>query len=79
MKQQFEKRIKTLSLHMTGFFAPDAVASRLQPRGSLRNELLQYVQGNVDYAIQYLQEHLPDARLLPILKALTCCGSTAAA
>ena len=25
MKQQFEKRIKTLSLHMTGFFAPDAV------------------------------------------------------
>lgn len=62
MKQQFEKRIKTLSLHMTGFFAPDAVQAAYNHGEAWLDELLQYVQGNVDYAIQYLQEHLPEVR-----------------
>lgn len=59
IKKLFDARIKTLSLHMTGYFAPDAVVAAYEHGDAWLDELLQYVQGNVEYAQQYFHEHLP--------------------
>lgn len=62
MKQLFENRIKTLSLHMTGYFAQAAVCAAYDEGEQWLDELLAYVQQNADYAIRYFQEHLPQVR-----------------
>lgn len=59
MKRQFDQRIKTLSLHMTGFFAADALSAAYDEGEPWLDELLAYVQGNVEFAEQYFREHLP--------------------
>src|SRR5690606_9578812 len=50
---------KTLSLHMTGFFAADALSAAYDEGEPWLDELLAYVQGNVEFAEQYFREHLP--------------------
>lgn len=62
MKQAFDQRIKTLSLHMSSFFGPLAMQAAYEHGEAWLDELLQYVQGNVDYAIQYFAEHLPQIK-----------------
>lgn len=60
MKRRFEHRIKTLSLHMMHFFNNDAIIAAYTEGGPWLDEMLQYVSGNIDYAIEYLAEHLPE-------------------
>jgi len=59
MKRMFYNRIKTLSLHMTHFFVPDAITAVYNEGDEWLDQLLLYVQGNVDFAIAYLKKHLP--------------------
>jgi cystathionine beta-lyase len=64
IKQLFDARIKTLSLHMTGFFTPDAVCAAYEHGDAWLDELLDYIQGNVEYAERYFREHLPAIRVI---------------
>lgn len=60
LKQKFDYRLKTLSLHMTAFFTPDMVEAAYRHGGEWLDQMLDYVQGNVDYAIRYMAEQLPE-------------------
>jgi len=59
LKRKFDQRLKTLSLHMAGFFAPEAVEAAYNEGGEWLDQLVEYISGNVEYAVSYLSEHLP--------------------
>lgn len=59
MKRKLDHRIKALSLHMTGFFTPDLLTSVYNESEWWLDELMAYLKGNMDYAIGYLERHLP--------------------
>jgi cysteine-S-conjugate beta-lyase len=61
-KRAFDYRVKALSLHMMHFFTPDAVTAAYNDGEEWLDELLIYLKGNVDYAIEYLQRTLPEVR-----------------
>ncbi|GAB7056804.1 MULTISPECIES: MalY/PatB family protein [unclassified Paenibacillus] len=62
MKRKFDYRVKALSLHMTNFFTHEAVMAAYNEGEAWLDELIEYVAGNVDYAIAYLAEHLPEVK-----------------
>ena len=55
----FDRRIKTLSLHMSGFFAQEAVIAAYNSGEEWLDELLLYIKGNVDFAVGYISRHIP--------------------
>ncbi|GGF94742.1 MalY/PatB family protein [Paenibacillus abyssi] len=60
LKRRFDYRLKALSLHMMHFFNNEAITAAYTEGGQWLDEMLQYLQGNVDYALSYLAEHLPE-------------------
>ncbi|RXZ83320.1 pyridoxal phosphate-dependent aminotransferase [Paenibacillaceae bacterium] len=60
LKQTIDYRIKTLSLHMTHFFTPEAVAAAYNEGDAWLDELLVYLRGNADYAVDFLSRELPE-------------------
>ncbi|MDF2725314.1 MAG: class and aminotransferase [Paenibacillus sp.] len=62
LKRKFENRVKSLSLHMAQHFAQDAVEAAYREGAEWLDQMLEYVAGNVDYAITYLNEHLPQVK-----------------
>lgn len=64
LKRVFDYRVKTLSLHMASFFAPVATEACYNYGEEWMDELLVYLEGNLDYAIDYMKEHMP--QLTPI-------------
>nr|WP_245247431.1 MULTISPECIES: MalY/PatB family protein [unclassified Paenibacillus] len=62
MKRKFDYRVKTLSLHMTNFFTHEAVMAAYNEGEAWLDQLIEYTAGNVDYAIAYLAEHLPEVK-----------------
>lgn len=62
LKRKFDYRLKTLSLHMMHFFNVDAVSAAYNEGEAWLDELKIYLQGNVDYAIRYLNEELPEVK-----------------
>lgn len=61
IKRKFDLKLKSLSLHMASFFAPDAVKAAYNEGEEWLDGLLAYLDGNVAYATGYLKEHLPKA------------------
>ncbi|TVY08462.1 MalY/PatB family protein [Paenibacillus cremeus] len=61
-KRTFDKRLKTLSLHMTNFFVPCAVEAAFNEGDAWLDELIPYIYGNMEYASNYLSEHLPEVK-----------------
>lgn len=49
---------------MASFFAQGAVEAAYNDGEEWLDELLEYVSGNVDYAISYLSEHLPQVQVM---------------
>ncbi|AIQ12379.1 MalY/PatB family protein [Paenibacillus durus] len=64
MKHKFETRIKTLSLHMASFFAQDAVEAAYNEGDEWVDELITYINGNIDYAVSYLAQYLPQVKVM---------------
>lgn len=64
LKRKFENRIKTLSLHMASHFAQDAVEAAYREGDAWLDAMLAYVADNIDYAIEYFAEHLPEVKPL---------------
>ncbi len=59
LRSRLEKRLKTLSLHMAQHFAQDAVEAAYREGEEWLEAMLEYVKGNLDYALAYLEEHAP--------------------
>lgn len=66
MKQLFDKRIKTLSLHMSGYFAQAALCAAYNEGEEWLDGLIAYVQENANYTISYLEQHLPEVKVSPL-------------
>ncbi|WP_079909489.1 MalY/PatB family protein [Paenibacillus sp. 32352] len=64
LRRKIEHRLKTLSLHMAQHFAQDAVEAAYREGAEWLEEMMAYVKGNLDYAIAYLAEHLPQVKPL---------------
>lgn len=62
LRRKFEQRIKALSLHMSSFFAPEAVEAAYNEGEEWLDGLLEHTAGNAAYAVAYLQEHLPQVK-----------------
>lgn len=62
MKARIDKRIKTLSIHMSHHFAQEAVIAAYNESEDWLDELLVYVKGNLDYALDYLAQQLPQVK-----------------
>lgn len=61
IKRAFDQRIKTLGLHMTHFFAHDAVKAAYVEGGEWLDQLLAYLAGNLEAALGVLADRLPEA------------------
>jgi cysteine-S-conjugate beta-lyase len=59
MKRRIDYRIKTLSLHMTGFFIPDMLKAAYNESDAWLDELMVYLKANMEFAVSYLEEQLP--------------------
>ncbi|PYI56599.1 MalY/PatB family protein [Paenibacillus flagellatus] len=64
MRRKLQQRIQMLSLHMAQHFAQDAVEAAYRHGAPWLDEMLRYVEGNIEYAIAYLAEHLPEVKPL---------------
>ncbi|MNI20459.1 Cystathionine beta-lyase PatB [compost metagenome] len=62
LKRKLDYRLKTLSLHMTNFFIPDAVQAAYNQSEQWLDELLVYIEANAEAAIAYLAEHAPEVK-----------------
>lgn len=62
LKAKFDARIETLHLKSMNYFNEDAVTAAYNEGEEWLDELLIYLQGNVDYAINYMNEHLPEVK-----------------
>jgi len=63
-KRTFQKRIKALSLDHPNSFAPAAVKACYEQGGAWLDQALLYIEENVDLAINFLEEKLPE--LIPM-------------
>ena len=59
LKRRFDYKVKALSIHMMHYFNNDAIAAAYNEGRDWLEAMLTYVEENLDYAIGYLQEHLP--------------------
>ncbi|NHN34597.1 MalY/PatB family protein [Paenibacillus agricola] len=64
LKRAIDQRLKTLSLHMAQHFAQDAVETAYNEGAVWLDEMMAYVKGNLDYALAYFSEHLPEVKPL---------------
>jgi cystathionine beta-lyase len=64
MKRKFDYRLKTLSIHMAHYLAQDAVQAAYETGDEWLDELLVYIDGNVQLTISYLEQHLPDVKAM---------------
>jgi cystathionine beta-lyase len=64
LKRKFDYRLQTLSLHMANFLSQDAVQAAYDDGDAWLDELLIYLEGNVNLAISYLSENLPKVKVM---------------
>ncbi|WP_166245211.1 MalY/PatB family protein [Paenibacillus turpanensis] len=62
LKRKLDYRIKALSLHMTNFFGPVATEAAYQYGDEWLDALLVHLKGNIDYAIERLENELPEVK-----------------
>ncbi|HIW34571.1 MAG TPA: pyridoxal phosphate-dependent aminotransferase [Candidatus Paenibacillus intestinavium] len=64
LREVFDKRVKVLSIHMANHFAQDAVQAAYNEGEQWLDELIVYVKANLDYAVEYLGQHVPAVKSL---------------
>ncbi|WP_150266912.1 MalY/PatB family protein [Paenibacillus tepidiphilus] len=64
IKRSFDRKMKQLSLQSASFFAHEAVEAAYNEGGEWLDELLTYVAGNVQFAAHFLQEKLPQVKVM---------------
>lgn len=61
-RRKLDQRFKALSLHMAQHFAQDAVEAAFNHGEDWLVQMKEYVAGNVEFAIGYLAERLPEVK-----------------
>ncbi|ASA26210.1 MalY/PatB family protein [Paenibacillus donghaensis] len=64
LRVKFERKLKTLSLHMASFLAPEAVQAAYNEGEEWLDALLLHIDGNVNYAIDVLTRELPQVEVM---------------
>lgn len=64
LKQTLDYRLKTLSLHMTNYFIPDAVQAAYNEGDVWLDELLVYLQANLTYALDFISREIPGIKAM---------------
>ncbi|MBO8172636.1 MAG: pyridoxal phosphate-dependent aminotransferase [Bacillaceae bacterium] len=64
LRKAFERKMKALSLHMVNFFAPVATEASYRHGEKWLDALLAYIEGNIDFAVDYFAEHLPEVEVM---------------
>jgi len=64
LKQKLDYRLKTLSLHMTNYFIPDAVQAAYNEGDVWLDELLVYLQANLTYALDFISREIPGIKAM---------------
>ncbi|MFF2479573.1 MalY/PatB family protein [Paenibacillus sp. NPDC058071] len=64
LRKKFDAKRQVLSLNNLNYFHVDAVNAVYNEGEEWLDELLTYVEGNIDFAIDYLREHLPQAKTI---------------
>ncbi|WP_168119899.1 MalY/PatB family protein [Paenibacillus sp. HB172176] len=64
IKSRMDKRMHTLSLHMAQHFAQDAVEAAYNDGEEWLDAMMAYVEGNLNYAMDFLQRELPQIKPL---------------
>lgn len=62
MRGKFDKRIKALALHMQNHFSHFATIAAYTQGDDWLDQLLPYIQANIDFAISYLESNAPALR-----------------
>ncbi|MEI7024139.1 MalY/PatB family protein [Paenibacillus sp. y28] len=64
LRRRIEHRLITLSLNMAQHFAQDAVEAAYREGAEWLDEMMEYVKGNLEFAIEYLALYLPEVKPL---------------
>ncbi|MDF9842257.1 MULTISPECIES: MalY/PatB family protein [unclassified Paenibacillus] len=64
LRRKYERKLKALSLHMSHYFAQEAVEAAYNEGEAWLDELIRHIAGNAEYAISYLAEHLPAVKVM---------------
>jgi len=64
IRRKLEHRINTLGIHMASHFAQDAVEAAYNEGEAWLNEMLAYVNGNMEFALEYFVLYLPEVKPL---------------
>ncbi|QGQ95767.1 pyridoxal phosphate-dependent aminotransferase [Paenibacillus psychroresistens] len=64
LKRKLDYRLKTLSLHMTNYFVPDAIQAAYNDSDLWLDELLVYLRGNLTYALEFIAKEIPQIKAM---------------
>jgi len=64
LRRRFEHAVKTFSLHMESYFGVAAVIASYTHGDEWLDQLLQYLQGNLDYLTEFMRNRLPEIRVM---------------
>lgn len=64
LRQKYNQLLKTLSLHMETYFGLTAIESAYTYGDEWLDQLLQYLEGNLNTVIQFVGEHLPQVGVI---------------
>ncbi len=65
IRRAYNHRLKALSIHMEGYFGETAVESCYTHGDEWLDQLMAYLQDNLDYLLDYFQRHLPQVKVMP--------------
>ncbi|WP_248930258.1 MalY/PatB family protein [Paenibacillus hamazuiensis] len=64
LRRKYNQALKTLSLHMESYFGLTAVESSYTYGEEWLEQLIDYLQGNLDYLLSFMHERLPQVRVM---------------
>lgn len=65
LKREFDRRIEALGVGSVNFFGPSATMAAYNESEDWLDALLGYVKANQEFAVRYLDEHLPELTPVP--------------
>lgn len=64
IRRKYNAKLKTLSLHMESYFGLTAIESSYTHGEQWLDQLLSYLEGNLNYLLEYAENHLPDVKVM---------------
>jgi cystathionine beta-lyase len=64
IRRKYNALLKTLSLHMESYFGLTAIESSYTHGDEWLDQLLLYLEGNLDYLLEFTKNHLPNVKVI---------------